>query len=142
MPPLIGYAAATGNIDARALALFLILFVWQFPHFDAIAWMYRDDYRRGGIRMLPVVEPDGESTVKRVVLCSVLLIPISLLPPFLGMAGPLYAAAAIASGLGLLYFGARLARERTLIRARSLLLASVSYLPVLLGVLVLDRRVL
>jgi len=142
MPPLIGYSAAAGNIDARALALFLILFVWQFPHFDAIAWMYREDYRRGGIRMLPVVEPGGESTVKRVVLCSLLLIPISLLPSFLGMAGPLYAAAAIAAGLGLLYFGARLARERTLTRARSLLLASVSYLPMLLGVLVLDRRIL
>src|SRR5215467_9474417 len=70
MPPLIGYAAAGGGIDAAALALFLILFVWQFPHFDSIAWMYREDYQRGGIRMLPVVEPDGESTARRVVLCS------------------------------------------------------------------------
>jgi protoheme IX farnesyltransferase len=91
--------------------------------------------------MLPVVEPDGRSTVKRVVLCSLLLIPISLLPPLLGMAGPLYAAAAIAAGFGLLYFGARLAREKTLAGARALLLASVLYLPALLGVMVLDRRV-
>jgi protoheme IX farnesyltransferase len=142
MPPLIGYAAAGHGIDAGALALFLILFVWQFPHFDAIAWMYRDDYARGGIRMLPVIDPDGESTVRRIVACSLLLIPISLAPPFLGMTGALYAAAAIAAGLGVLYFGARLGRERTFARAHALLLATVFYLPALLGVMVLDRRVL
>jgi protoheme IX farnesyltransferase len=142
MPPLIGYAAAGYGIDAGALALFLILFVWQFPHFDAIAWMYRDDYARGGIRMLPVIDPDGESTARRIMLCSLLLIPISLVPLFLGMTGALYAAAAIAAGLGVLYFGARLGRERTLPRAHSLLLATVFYLPVLLCVMVLDRRVL
>src|ERR1700726_4531862 len=107
MPPLIGYAAAGHGIDAGAMALFLILFVWQFPHFDAIAWMYRDDYARGGIRMLPVIDPDGESTARRIVVCSLLLIPISLAPLFLGMTGALYAAAAIAAGLGVLYFGAR-----------------------------------
>src|SRR5580704_14867052 len=90
MPPLIGYAAAGHGIDAGAVALFLILFVWQFPHFDAIAWMYRDDYARGGIRMLPVIEPSGESTARRVVICSVLLIPVSLAPFFLGMTGALY----------------------------------------------------
>jgi protoheme IX farnesyltransferase len=142
MPPLIGYAAAGYGIGAGALALFLILFVWQFPHFDAIAWMYRDDYARGGIRMLPVIDPDGESTARRIVVSSLLLIPISLVPPFLGMTGAPYAAAAIAAGLGVLYFGARLGRERTLRRAHALLLATVFYLPVLLGVMVLDRRVL
>jgi protoheme IX farnesyltransferase len=141
MPPLIGYAAAGHGIDAGALALFLILFVWQFPHFDAIAWMYRDDYARGGIRMLPVIEPDGESTARRILLCSFLLIPISLTPFFLGMTGALYTAAAIAAGLGVLYFGARLGRERSLPRARALLLATVFYLPALLCVMVLDRRV-
>jgi protoheme IX farnesyltransferase len=140
MPPLIGYAAAGHGIDAGAVALFLILFVWQFPHFDAIAWMYRDDYARGGIRMLPVIEPSGESTARRVVICSVLLIPVSLAPFFLGMTGALYMAAAIAAGVGVLYFGARLGRERTLPRARALLLATVFYLPALLGVMVLDRR--
>jgi protoheme IX farnesyltransferase len=113
MPPLIGYAAAAGAIDIGALALFLVLFTWQFPHFDSIAWMYREDYARGGIRMLPVIEPDGESTARRVVVCSLLLIPISLLPSFLGMTGSVYGVAAIAAGLGLLYFGARLGRERT-----------------------------
>ena len=142
MPPLIGYAAAGHGIDAGALALFLILFVWQFPHFYAIAWMYRDDYARGGIRMLPVIDPDGESTARRIVVCSLLLIPVSLAPLFLGMTGALYAGAAIAAGLGLLYFGARLGRDRTLPRAHALLLATVFYLPALLCVMVLDRHVL
>jgi protoheme IX farnesyltransferase len=142
MPPLIGYAAAAGGIDAGAVALFLILFVWQFPHFDAIAWMYREDYARGGIRMLPVVEPDGESTARRVVVCSLLLIPISLLPSLLGMTGLVYATAAIAAGLGLLYFGVRLGREKSVARAHAVLLASVFYLPALLAVMVLDRRLL
>lgn len=142
MPPLIGYTAAGAGVDAWALALFLILFVWQFPHFDAIAWMYREDYARGGIRMLPVIEPDGESTARRVVICSLLLIPISLLPSLLGMTGLVYAAAAIAAGLALLYFGVRLGHERTVARAHAVLLASVFYLPALLAVMVLDRRVL
>jgi heme o synthase len=140
MPPLIGYAAARGILAAPALALFLILFVWQFPHFDAIAWIYREDYARGGIRMLPVIEPDGESTVRRVLVCSLLQIPISLLPQFLGMTGLVYAVAATAAGVVLLYFGARLGRERSVARARGLMLASMLYLPALLGVMVLDRR--
>src|SRR6266853_2071604 len=140
MPPLIGYAAASGGLEAGALALFLILFVWQFPHFYAIAWMYREDYARGGIRMLPVIEPDGESTTRRVVACSVLLIPISLVPRLLGKTGSIYPVAAIVAGLVLLYYGVRLGRERTLVGARHVLLASVLYLPVLLGVMVLDRR--
>ena len=142
MPPVIGYAAAGHGIDAGALTLFLILFVWQFPHFDAIAWMYREDYARGGIRMLPVIEPDGHSTAMRVVVCSLLLIPISVLPTILGMTGIVYAIAAIVAGLGVVYFGTQLKCERTSARARGLLLASVAYLPALLGVMVLDRRVL
>ena len=142
MPPLIGYAAANGRLDAGALALFLILFVWQFPHFYAIAWMYREDYARGGIRMLPVIEPDGESTARRIVACSLLLIPISLVPRLLGMTGSIYVAAAIAAGLVLLYFGVRLGRERSLVGARHVLLASVLYLPALLTVMLLDRHAL
>ena len=138
IPPLIGYAAASGALDARALALFLILFFWQFPHFYAIAWMYREDYARGGIRMLPVVEPDGESTARRILACSVLLIPISLLPRLIGMAGSIYAIAAVSAGLGLLYYGVRFEQQRTYARARHVLLASVFYLPVLLAVIVLD----
>ena len=140
MPPLIGYAAASGALDTWALALFLILFVWQFPHFYAIAWMYREDYARGGIKMLPVIEPDGQSTAQRIVASSILLIPISLLPLVLGMAGSIYAAAAIAGGSALLYFGLRLGQERTFVRARYMLLASVFYLPALLTVMVIDRH--
>ena len=140
MPAVIGYAAAGRGLDAGALSLFLILFVWQFPHFDAIAWIYRKDYARGGIRMLPVIEPDGQSTVMRVVICSVLLIPISLIPCFLGMTGALYATAAVMAGFGMLYFGAQLARKRTTAGARAVLLASVSYLPAMLAVMLLDRR--
>jgi protoheme IX farnesyltransferase len=139
MPPLIGYAAASGNLDAQALALFVILFVWQFPHFYAIAWMYREDYARGGIRMLPVIEPDGESTARRIVACSVLLIPISLIPRVLGMTGSIYPAAAIAAGLALLHFGVRLGRERTYRRARHVLLATVIYLPALFAIMVMNR---
>jgi protoheme IX farnesyltransferase len=142
MPPLIGYAAASGSLDAAALALFLIIFVWQFPHFYAIAWMYREDYARGGIKMLPVIEPNGESTARRIVACSLLLIPVRLVPRLLGMTGSVYAAAAIAAGLVLLYFGVRLGRERSLVGARRVLLASVLYLPALLTVMLLDRHAL
>jgi len=142
MPPLIGYAAAGRGIDAGAVALFLILFVWQFPHFDAIAWMYREDYARGGIRMLPVIDSSGEKTARRVVFCSLLLIPFSLAPRFLGMTGSVYAAAAIIAGVALLYFGRRLGAERTPARAKAVLLATVLYLPAVLAAMVLDRRVL
>ena len=141
IPPLIGYAAAHGGCDARGVALFLILFVWQFPHFYAIAWMYREDYARGGIRMLPVIEPDGEKTARRIVACSLLLIPISLLPRFLTMTGSLYVIAAIAAGLVLLYLAVCLERDRTVIRARHVLLASVLYLPMLFAAMVIDSTI-
>ena len=140
MPPLIGYAAAGHGLDLMALALFIILFVWQFPHFDAIAWMYREDYARGGIRMLPVIDQEGNATARRIVLCSLLLIPVSLIPHFLGMTGVVYAAMAIAGGLGIVSFGARLGLERTTRNARAVLLATVAYLPALLCVMMLDRR--
>jgi protoheme IX farnesyltransferase len=101
--------------------------------------MYREDYARGEIRMLPVIEPDGESTARRIVACSVLLIPMSLAPRFLGMTGSAYVSAATAAGLVLLYFAMRLGRERTALAARHVLLASVLYLPVVLGTMALDR---
>jgi heme o synthase len=141
MPPLIGYAAAGHGIDAGALALFLILFVWQFPHFYAIAWMYREDYARGGVRMLPVTEPDGESTARRIVVASIMLIPISLAPGLIGMTGTFYTIAAMAAGGGMLFSGVHLQRERTSARARHVFLASVLYLPVLFAIMVLGRRV-
>lgn len=138
IPPLIGYAAASGTLRADAWVLFAILFIWQFPHFYAIAWMYREDYSRAGIRMLPVVEPDGVSTSRQILLYSVLLIPISLLPHWLGMAGSIYLVGALAMGLMFLYSGIRVSYERTRVRARRVLLASVIYLPVLYGLMVLD----
>ncbi|MGI9070645.1 MAG: heme o synthase [Bryobacteraceae bacterium] len=138
MPPLIGYAAAGNRLSPEAWVLYVILFLWQFPHFYAIAWMYRDDYARAGIQMLPVVEPDGESTARQILLYSVLLIPISLLPNWVGMTGTLYAVGAIAMGLVFLYSGVRVSFDRTKARARKVLLASVLYLPVLYCLMVLD----
>jgi protoheme IX farnesyltransferase len=139
MPPLIGFAAASGSLTLKALALFFLLFVWQFPHFYAIALMYREDYARGRIRMLPVIEPDGGSTANRVVICSILLIPVSLVPHLIGMTGLLYAIAATIGGLGAIYFGVCLQRERTFASARRVLLSSVIYLPILLALMVIDR---
>ncbi|MEQ1886974.1 MAG: heme o synthase [Bryobacteraceae bacterium] len=139
MPPLIGYAAACGSLSWGAWVLYAILFLWQFPHFYAIAWMYRDDYASAGIRMLPVVEPSNESTARRILWFSVVLIPISLLPKFLAMAGNVYLIGALAAGAYFLYAGLRVSMERTVPRARQVLLASVVYLPVLYGLLVLDR---
>jgi len=139
MPPLIGFAAASGTLTAEAWILYAILFLWQFPHFYAIAWMYREDYERGGIKMLPVVEPDGESTVRQMLLFSVLLIPVSLVPRYLDMTGNFYVAGTLAAGVA---FGAacvRMSTDRTLLKARSVLLVSVIYLPVLYGLLLLDR---
>jgi protoheme IX farnesyltransferase len=139
MPPLIGYAAARGALTAEAWVLFAILFLWQFPHFYAIAWIYRDDYARAGIRMLPVVEPDGESTARRIVLASLLLIPVSLVPGLLSMTGRWYVFGALVLGFGFLYFGLRAFRRRSVVNARGVLLASVAYLPLLYGLMLVDR---
>ena len=139
MPPLIGFAAAAGTLTADAWALYAILFFWQFPHFYAIAWMYRDDYARAGIRMLPVVEPDGESTARQILIYALVLIPVSLAPKVLGMAGNLYMVGAMLLGAMFLYAGVRVSLDRTALRARRVLLASVVYLPLLYGLLLLDR---
>ena len=139
MPPLIGFAAAAGTLTWGAFALFAILFVWQFPHFYAIAWMYREDYGRAGIRMLPVVEPDGESTARRILGFLLLLIPVSVAPTFLGMTGSIYLAGAVLLGLYFLYAGVQVFRDRSLLRARAVLLASVLYLPALYGLMLFDR---
>ncbi|HEX4750542.1 MAG TPA: heme o synthase [Bryobacteraceae bacterium] len=138
MPPLIGYAAAANKLTPEAWVLSAILFLWQFPHFYAIAWMYREDYSRAGIRMLPVVEPDGESTARQILLFSCLLIPISLLPKWMGMTGTVYMIGAILLGLLFLYAGVRVSLDRTKVRARKVLLASVVYLPALYALMVFD----
>lgn len=141
MPPLIGFAAAAGKLTWEAWALFAILFFWQFPHFYAIAWMYKEDYARAGIRMLPVVEPDGKSTARRILLCSIALIPISLMPKFFAMTGNVYLYGALALGLLFLYYGLRIRTDRTRQQARRVLLASVVYLPALFSLMLFDRPV-
>jgi len=147
MPPLLGWTAARGRIEWPAVALFAILFIWQFPHFMAIAWLYREDYGRAGIRMLPVVQPDGWSTVFEALTYAVLMIPVSLLPVYLHIAGPYYGVAA--GLLGLVYLGytirfARITRARSTIEskmyARDLLKVSVIYLPLLLTALMLNAK--
>jgi protoheme IX farnesyltransferase len=139
VPPLIGWACARGEIGVEAWVLFAILFLWQFPHFLAIAWMYREDYTRAGILMLPVVEPDGRVTGQQIVLYTVMLLPVSLLPTLLGTAGKIYFVGAIVLGMVFLYFSLRAAFSKSRHAARQLLLASVIYLPLLFILMVLDR---
>ena len=139
MPPLIGWTAARGEIDVAAWVLFAILFLWQFPHFLAIAWMYREDYGRAGIRMLPVVEPEGRVTGQQIIAYSLMLVPVSLLPTILGVSGKFYFVAALVLGLLFLACGIRVALSKSNQHARQLLLASVFYLPLLFGVMVLNR---
>ncbi len=142
MPGVLGWTAARGKLEWGTLVLFAILFVWQFPHFFSIAWLYREDYAAGGVKMLPVVEDDGRSTALRILIYSVLLIPISLLPSFMGMAGKIYLVGAAVLGLALLYFGVRLAFLKmpltsapSKMRARHVLQATVIYLPLLFALM-------
>jgi protoheme IX farnesyltransferase len=139
LPPLIGWAAAQGEIGAGGLALFAILFVWQLPHSLAIAWMYRDDYARGGFALLPVVDPEGGSTARQIVGHCLVLLPLSLVPAVIGLAGPAYFFSALLLGLGLLACALPVASRGSARAARRLLLASVVYLPALLLILALDR---
>jgi heme o synthase len=145
MPPLLGWTAIRGRIEPEAIVLFLILFFWQFPHFQAIAWMYRDEYEAAGIKMLPVVDKAGQSTIRQMLSYCSALLPVSLLPALFRMSGRVYLAGALLLGLGFLYFVFRLARtklpttapeSRTL--ARHLLQASVIYLPVLFALMMLN----
>jgi protoheme IX farnesyltransferase len=139
MPPMIGYAAAAGVLTRESWVLFAILFLWQFPHFYSIAWMYKEDYARAGIQMLPVVDPDCRSTARQIVLYGIALIPVSLVPGMLGMTGRIYLIGALVLGLVYLYSGVRVALERSLVRARAVLLTSVLYLPLIYGLMLLDR---
>ncbi len=139
MPPLMGWTAATGEVTAGAWVLFAILFLWQFPHFLAIAWMYREDYERAGIVMLPVVEPEGRITGQQIVAYTLLLLPVSLLPTVMGISGQVYLYGAIALGLLFLYSSVRAAFSKSRQEARRLLLASVLYLPLLFVLMVLNR---
>jgi protoheme IX farnesyltransferase len=139
LPPVIGWAAATGSITLPAIVLFGIVFFWQMPHFLAIAWLCRDDYARAGIPMLPVLEPDGRSTGQQALLYAAGLWPVSLLPMGVGLAGPAYAV--VATVLGLIFIGLsmRFAQERSQATARRLFLFSITYLALLWAALVVDR---
>jgi len=135
LPPVMGWAAARGSLDAGAWALFGVLFFWQLPHFLAIAWMYREDYARAGYPMLPVTDPEGGSTARQVVLQTLALLVISLAPVGLNLAGGAYLAGASVLGVAFLAFGLAFAQVRSRERARRLFLASLAYLPGLLGLL-------
>jgi heme o synthase len=139
MPPFIGWVAARGEAGIQAWILFAILFLWQFPHFLAIAWMYRDDYARAGIKMLPVVEPEGRVTGQQIISYTLMLLPVSLLPVFVNLAGSVYFVGALLLGLVFLYFSVKAAFVRTAWQARQLLLASVLYLPVLFALMVINH---
>jgi protoheme IX farnesyltransferase len=139
LPPVIGWAAATGRISLPALVLFGIVFFWQMPHFLAIAWLFRDDYARAGIPLLPVLEPDGRRTGQQALIYTAALWPVSLLPAVVGLAGIPYVIVATVLGLLFVWLTLRFARDRTMANARVLFLFSITYLPILLGALVADR---
>jgi protoheme IX farnesyltransferase len=138
-PPLIGYAAARGALHLEAWVLFALVFLWQFPHFLSIAWMYREDYSRAGYHMLPL-DDGGRSMAWQMAISSVVLLPVSLAPAWFGAAGLPYLLGALVLGLAFSGFGIRLAITRSRTLARRLLLASVLYLPVLFGLLMLDKK--
>jgi protoheme IX farnesyltransferase len=139
LPPMIGWAAATGGLPIEAWVLFAIVFFWQMPHVLAISWMYREDYERAGIRVLPVEEPDGASTSRQTVGYAAVLVPVTLLPTVVGLAGGVYLAGALVLGLGILALAIVFARQRTATHARRLFLASLLYLPVLWMLMLADR---
>jgi protoheme IX farnesyltransferase len=138
-PILMGWAAARGRLGAGAWILFGIQFLWQFPHFLAIAWLYKEQYERAGIRMLPVVDENGTETSRQVLLYTLALLPVSLLPAVTGLAAPPYFAGALVLGLGLLAYAVRSVREKSRPSYRRLLRASVLYLPLLFGLMAIFR---
>jgi protoheme IX farnesyltransferase len=139
LPPLLGGAAPHGSLSLGGWLLFGIVFLWQFPHFMAIAWMYREDYGRAGILMLPVMDPAGTATFRQIIVTAALLVPMSLLPAVSGMAGAGYFFGAVMLGMALLQVGLWAARTRTNVRAKWLMHATVAHIPLLLGLLILDR---
>jgi heme o synthase len=141
LPPLIGWSAAHGSLSLGGWVLFAILFFWQFPHFMAIAWMYREDYARAGIQMLPVVDKKGDATFRQIITTSAILVWVSALPSVLGMAGEYYFFGALLLGMILLQVSLWANRSRTNARAKWLMHATVAHIPILLAWLVLDRLI-
>ena len=138
LPPVGGWTAATGELGWGAGILFLILFAWQHPHFYAIAWIFRDDYRRAGFKMLPVLDPDGRRTCRQVIGFCLLLVAASAMPAAIGMSGQVYLWGVLILGGGMLVAGVGLARYRTEADALRLLRASIIYLPLLLVLTIVD----
>lgn len=139
IPPMIGYAAAAGDLGPAAWLLFAIMFVWQVPHFLAIAWLYREDYARAKLAMLPVIDPTGLRTFRQTLIGCLFLLPLGILPSAMGITGKWAFAAGLLCGIGFLAFGVLLVFKPTRINARRLFLASLVYLPVVLTVMLLDR---
>ena len=139
LPPIIGWAAVAGELPVKAWVLFGIMFLWQLPHFLAIAWMYRDDYARAGFPMLPVIEPDGRSTGRQAVVYAAALVPLSLAPTLMHMTGDVYFAGALVLGLAFLWLTFRFARSRAVKDARQVFFGSIVYLPVLWILMIADK---
>ena len=140
MPPLMGWTASANEISLGAWALFALLFLWQFPHFLAIAWMYKEQYAKAGILMLPVIEPEGKITARQIVIFTVILLPVSLAPYFLGFAGLIYLIGASLLGLWFLAASIKTARAKSVEQARKLLLVSVLYLPLIFALMVFNHK--
>jgi heme o synthase len=139
IPPMIGWTAATGKLDTPAWLLFAILFFWQFPHFHSIAWMYREDYARAGILMLPVVDKDGTRTFRQIILYAASLVAVSLLPAIMGFAGVLYFFGALVSCTGLVQVCLWAANSKSNHRAKWLMHATILHIPILLGLMMYDK---
>jgi protoheme IX farnesyltransferase len=139
LPPLIGWAASHGAISVGGAALFAIVFLWQIPHFMAIAWLYRDDYRKAGFPMLSVVEPEGRRSGRQALLYAIALIPVTLVPALVGVSGMVYGVVALVLGIGLLWLAVRFAIERTDRTARALFYGSIIYLPLLWIAMIGDK---
>ena len=140
LPPLMGWTAAANEISVGAWALFATQYLWQFPHFLSIAWLYREEYAKAGILMLPVVEPAGRITGRQIVVFTIMLVPVSLAPYFFGFSGAIFLVGAAILGVAFLWMSVRAALVKTNERARQLLLASVIYLPLLFILMVADKR--
>ncbi len=139
LPPLIGWTASHGSVSVGGWSLFAIVFLWQVPHFMSIAWMYRDDYGKAGFPMLPVVEPDGRRTGRQALTYAAALVPVSLAPMLIGVAGEVYFALALVLGAALVWLAARFAVQRSDAAARALFFATIVYLPLVWIAMVADR---
>jgi protoheme IX farnesyltransferase len=139
LPPVIGWTAALNELSQGAWVLFGIVFLWQLPHFLAIAWIYREDYARAGFPMLPVIEPDGSSTARQAVIYALALVPVSLAPTLVGMAGPIYFAGALVLTLLFVALALKFAATRSIPDARRLFFGSITYLPLLWMLMIADR---